>query len=223
MLTALHEKELKPLRDKIAGAIRDAIIEGRVKPGERLAEPDVAKTLGVSRTPLREAFFQLESEGFVVVTPRKGAVVSELSEKDANETYTIKGTLEALAAELACGNLTEELLKELSELNERMEKAVDGQRQDMKKFLQLNSRFHQLIYDACGNEKLSKLIATLRQQTLRYNYVYISRLSHPEESVKEHAAIIKAFKKRDRAAAYELTKKHSENARQAICTFIRHN
>ena len=96
-------EEVKPLRDRIVASIRDSIIAGKIKPGERLLEPDVAKMLGVSRPTLREAFLQLEAEDFVRVTPRRGAVVSELSVKDAEEIYVVKSALEALAARLAAG------------------------------------------------------------------------------------------------------------------------
>ena len=99
--------QVKSLRDRISESIRDSIIEGKLEPGARLAEPEVAQQLGVSRTPLREAFLQLEAEGFLTVNPRKGAVVSELSLKDAEETYQIKVALEALAAKLATKSISE--------------------------------------------------------------------------------------------------------------------
>ena len=97
----LNEINLTPLRDSIADSLRESIINGKIKPGERLLEPIVAKQLGVSRTPVREAFFQLESEGLVEVMPRRGAIVSEISVNDANELYSVRAVLEGLAAKLA--------------------------------------------------------------------------------------------------------------------------
>lgn len=216
-------EELKPLRDKIASSIRDSIIEGKIKPGERLMEPDVAKTLGVSRTPLREAFLQLESEGFLKVNPRKGALVTETSPKDAEETYIIKGALEAVAARLASDNINDKQIEELVSLNKKMEAIAQSNDKDYKTFLELNSVFHQKIYECSGNTKLIKMINTLRNQTLRYNYIFLSLLSHLDESVEEHYEIIEALKKRKPEEAESFIRKHNENARQMLINYIKNH
>jgi DNA-binding GntR family transcriptional regulator len=212
--------EMKPLRDRIASSIRDSIIEGRIKPGQRLLEPEVAQVLGVSRTPLREAFFQLEAEGFVKVQPRKGAVVSELSRKDAEDTSLIKNTLEALAGRLAAGNMTDEIIQELESVNEELVEQSQSPKKDFRIILELNTRFHTIINNASGNEKLSDLIRILRKQTLRYNYIYLSLLSHLETSVQEHRHIIEALKQRDEKAVGEYTWQHGERARIALCEYM---
>jgi DNA-binding GntR family transcriptional regulator len=94
------------LREKILENIRDAILKGDLKPGERVSEPDIAERYGISRTPIREAFRQLESEGYLTVIPRKGAVVAKHSEKDIEEFYSIKSVLEGYAAQLAAERMT---------------------------------------------------------------------------------------------------------------------
>jgi DNA-binding GntR family transcriptional regulator len=213
-------EDVKPLREKIAASIRDSIIDGRIKPGERLLEPDVAKMLGVSRTPLREAFFQLESEGFVVVTPRRGAVVSELSEKDAAEIYIIKSTLEALAGRLAMKYITDDTVKKLIVLNDQMMKIAKSKEKDYRALLDLNADFHRILNEAASNGKLLQQINLLRNQTLRYNYIYLSVLSHLDQSIGEHAQIIDASKKRDADAIEALLKNHGENAGKALCEYI---
>ncbi len=217
----IEVEEVKLLRDKIAGKIRDAIVEGKIKPGERLMEPEVAKLLGVSRTPLREAFLQLESEGFMVVTPRKGAVVSELSVRDAEDTYIIKSQLEALAAKLSVENADKHLIVELEHLNKKMEAVTESSKKDYKLFLTLNAEFHRLLTETCGNEKLIKYINLLRKQTLRYNFIYLSILSHFNQSVSEHKEIIDAIKKRDVVAVETLVKNHGNAAKIAICDFMK--
>ena len=213
--------DIKPLRDKIVSSIRDAIIEGRIKAGERLMEPDVAKNLGVSRTPLREAFLQLESEGFVKVTPRRGAVVSELSVKDAEETYVVKSALEGIAARLAVKNITPENLGQLRALTAEMEKKGKQKEKDPRTILDLNAKFHFLMNKASGNEKLCHLISILRKQTLRYNYIYLTVLSHLDQSVSEHKAIIKALEAQDQKLAEKLVFTHGENAGKVLCEYIR--
>ncbi len=213
--------EIKPLRDKIVSSIREAIIDGRIKAGERLMEPEVAKNLGVSRTPLREAFLQLESEGFVKVTPRRGAVVSSLSEKDAEEIYIVKSALEGVAARLAVRNISEETLQQLRTLNAEMEKMAGRKEKDYRTLLELNSKFHSMMNKASGNEKLCHLINLLRKQTLRYNYIYLSVLSHINQSVEEHRQIIDALTKKDQRLTETLVSNHGENAGKALCEYIR--
>ena len=213
-------EEVKPLRERIAATIRTSIMDGRIKPGERLAEGDLARRLGVSRTPLREALLQLESEGFVVVNPRRGAVVSDLSATDAAETYQVKGALEALAARLACGRLSDEALQSLRQIHDRMARLAGTRSPDSRVILQLNTEFHQALSDAGGNTKLSNAIRLLRSQALRYNFIYLSVLSHLSASLKEHEAILKALQKRDPDTVARLVEAHGASACKALCTFI---
>jgi DNA-binding GntR family transcriptional regulator len=213
-------KQIRNLRDRISDSIRDSIIEGKLQPGERLTEPEVALQLGVSRTPLREAFLQLEAEGFLTVNPRKGAVVSALSLKDAEETYEIKSSLEALAARLAVKFIDISDLTFLQGLNNSMRRIANSEDKNYKEFLELNAEFHQKINDNCGNEKLTKSILVLRNQTLRYNYIYLSLISHLDESVLEHDEIISALENKDESRIEILIKNHGENARKALKLFF---
>lgn len=217
----LQLDELKPLRDRIASLIRDSILKGQLKPGERLMEVDVASSLGISRTPLREAFLQLESEGFVKVIPRKGAIVSETSPNDAEETYEIKGALEALAAKLATNKITKEKIEELTQLNEKMRKISQSKQKDYSEFLKLNSAFHRIINESSGNQKLIKMIENLRYQTFRYNFIFLSLISHLKESVNEHEKIINALKKKNSELVEKLVQKHNENAKNLLVKFIK--
>lgn len=221
MSLELIAADLKPLREKISTSIRDLIIEGKLKPGERLTEPEISASLGISRTPLREAFLQLESEGFVQVLPRKGAIVTDINLQDAVEIYTIKASLEALATRLACPFIQEDTFDALIKLNQQMEKISVSENKNYRRFLDLNARFHQTIYENSNNNKLIKLINTLRNQTLRYNYIYLSLLSHLAESVKEHYGIIDAIKEKDLDKVELLIKSHGENARIALYDFIK--
>lgn len=218
----LDPEAVKTLRDRIADRIRSLIINGRITPGERLVEPDLARQLGVSRTPLREALLQLDSEGFVRVVPRHGAVVSPLSRSDAQETYQVKGVLEAFAARLACERLTADELQNLREIHERMRRLAAARTKDVRGILECNSEFHQALSDASGNEKLAGYIRSLRSQTLRYNFIYLSVLSHLETSMKEHERILAALQKRDGASAERLVRAHGDAAGKALCAYIEH-
>ena len=103
------------LRERIVEFIKDAVISGSLKPGERVPESEIAERFGISRTPIREAFRQLESDGFLLMTPRKGAVVSPITDKDVREFYAIKSLLEGFAAGEACEKLTEKEIKQFQD------------------------------------------------------------------------------------------------------------
>jgi len=216
----LKVEDVRPLRDRVAGTIRMLIIDGRLGPGERLREPDLAAKLGISRTPLREALLLLDSEGFITVHPRRGAVVSPLSLRDAIETYQVKGALESAAARLACASISEETVATLETINKEIALRGRGDTTDYSSILRLNALFHQTLSDAAGNAKLSQFIRLLRSQALRYNYIYLSVLSHLADSVAEHEAILGALRRKDPAAVEDLVKQHGEAACRALCVFI---
>jgi DNA-binding GntR family transcriptional regulator len=212
--------ELTPLREKIASAIRASIIDGRIGAGEKLREPVLSKQLGVSRTPLREALLQLESEGFVEMTPRRGAVVRPLSRQDAAETYEVKGALEALAARLACEHMDPALLDRLTKINDAIASVGRARTADHARLLQLNAEFHQSLTDAAGNEKLSHYVRVLRAQALRYNFIYLTVLSRLTESVAEHRQILDALRRRKPDEVERLVRDHGKSASRALCSFI---
>lgn len=216
----LDRAEIQSLREKLVTTIRDAIIEGRIKPNERLTEENVSMMLGVSRTPLREAFLQLESEGFVKVTPRHGAVVTQLSEKDAEEIYIIKSVLEGLAAGQAASLADQQAIDQLANFNNQMKAHISHKKKDIRILLDLNARFHSLLNGICGNEKLFQITDILRKQSLRYNYIYVTGLSNLEQSVYEHDELIEALKRQDAHSAEKIVKAHSDTARKALCEFI---
>ncbi len=196
------------LREKILETIRESILKGTLKPGEKVAEPELAERFGISRTPIREAFRQLESEGYLTVIPRKGAVVTELSERDVSEFYAIKSILEGYAARLAANRLKERDIDRLEQINAKLAQlAEDG---DVKTFFRVHNEFHDLFIDAAGNEKLAELI---RQVGMKFNRLRIASLSLPgrmQISVEEHKKLIEAFRNHDGEAADHLVSKTAE-------------
>ncbi len=193
------------LREKILESIREAILRGTLKPGERVSEPELAERFGISRTPIREAFRQLESEGYLVVIPRKGAVVASLSERDVMEFYAIKSILEGHAARIAAERMTERDLERLETINNRLQQiAGDG---DIKTFFRIHNEFHELFIKASGNDKLVELINHL---VLKFNRLRLASLAQPgrmDISVQEHRKIIGAFRKHDGELAENLVRR----------------
>lgn len=193
------------LREKILETIREAILKGTLKPGEKVAEPDLAERFGISRTPIREAFRQLESEGYLTVIPRKGAVVAALSEQDVQEFYAIKSILEGYAAELAADRLEEKDIDRLVQINEKL-KLLEKEG-DVKTFFRVHNEFHELFLKAAGNKKLYDLV---QQLGLKFNRLRMASLSVDGRmaiSVAEHERLIEAFRKHDGIEAENLVKK----------------
>ncbi|GAB4164929.1 MAG: GntR family transcriptional regulator [Geothermobacteraceae bacterium] len=196
------------LREKILETIRESILKGTLKPGEKVAEPELAERFGISRTPIREAFRQLESEGYLTVIPRKGAVVTELSERDVTEFYAIKSILEGYAARRAAGKLSDRDIERLEQINDKLAQlAEEG---DVKTFFKVHGEFHDMFIEAAGNEKLADLI---RQVGMKFNRLRIASLSLPgrmQISVEEHKKLIEAFRNHDGEAADHLVSKTAE-------------
>jgi len=201
------EKHLT-LREKILENIRDAIISGALKAGSRVSEPELAERYGISRTPIREAFRQLESEGYLTVIPRRGAVVSEFSEKDVEEFYAIKSILEGYAARRACDKLSPRDLDRLQSINNRL--AELAQHDDIKTFFRVHNDFHDLFIKAADNEKLRDLITSLVTRFQRLRLMSLSLPGRMTISVQEHEKIIEAFRSRDGDAAETLVRKNAE-------------
>ena len=193
------------LREKILETIREAILKGELKPGEKVAEPELAERFGISRTPIREAFRQLESEGFLTVIPRKGAVVAALSERDVQEYYAVKSILEGYAAELAAQNLSEKELAKLESINLRLKQlASDG---DVKAFYKIHHDFHDTFLKAADNSKLYDLIKQLGMKFSRLRMASLAVNGRMAISVAEHEKLLDAFRRQDGKAAEALVKK----------------
>jgi DNA-binding GntR family transcriptional regulator len=207
------EKHLT-LREKILENIRDAIVSGSLKAGSRVSEPELAERYGISRTPIREAFRQLESEGYLTVVPRRGAIVSEFSQKDIEEFYAIKSVMEGYAARCACENLSAKDLDRLQTINNKLaELARIG---NIKHFFKVHGDFHELFIKAADNEKLHELIAGLVTKFQRLRFASLSLPGRMEVSVQEHEKIIDAFRKKDPALAETLVRKNAEYGGRAL-------
>lgn len=202
------------LREQIVDFIKDAVVTGHLKPGERVPEQQIAENFGISRTPIREAFRQLESEGFITVTPRKGAVVSPITDKDVREFYEIKSLLEGFAAKTACSKLAPKDIKKLESLNLQMEKCAE--KNDVKGFFRLDNQFHDIFLSGCGNEKLCNLVNHLVQQFERFRVTSLSLPGRMEDSVKQHNEIIEAFKEGNQSLVETLVRANAERGRDVL-------
>lgn len=211
--------EYLPLRDVVFNTLRHAILKGELEPGERLMEIALAQKLGVSRTPIREAIRKLELEGLVVMVPRKGAEVADITEKDLRDVLEVRTALEELSIELAMKNMLEKNFEELETANEAFAKNSEGD--DLIKIAESDVAFHELIYTATGNNRLIQMINNLREQMYRYRLEYIKDKSSHERLFAEHNRIIAAMKGGDINEAKAAIKLHVENQEENILKSIK--
>ena len=163
--------EYLPLRDVVFNTLRQAILKGELKPGERLMEIQLAQRLGVSRTPIREAIRKLELEGLVVMIPRKGAEVAKITEKSMRDVLEVRRALEELAIQLACGRITKEEIAVLENNANEFKKATKTK--DLVEMAEADEAFHAVIYNATKNDRLIYILNNLREQMYRYRLEYI--------------------------------------------------
>ncbi|MDE7253949.1 MAG: GntR family transcriptional regulator [Acetatifactor sp.] len=211
--------EFLPLRDVVFNTLRQAILTGELKPGERLMEIHLANRLGVSRTPIREAIRKLELEGLVTMIPRRGAEVAQITEKSMSDVLEVRRAMDALCVELACERITEEELVQLKEACGYFEQVV--RTKDVKQIAQADVELHDIILQATGNQRLIQLVNNLSEQMYRYRFEYIKDFSQHERLVEEHRIIYESLVGRDKERACEAAKVHIDNQKKAIIQQIR--
>ncbi|HBQ87432.1 MAG TPA: GntR family transcriptional regulator [Syntrophomonas sp.] len=209
----------KPLRELVLEAIREAIITGTLKPRERLMEIQLAEELGVSRTPIREALRKLELEGFIVMVPRKGAYVADLTFKDIADVFEIRAALEGLAAGLAAERITDDELENMERL--LVEKAEAIAEKDIEKLVAADTKFHDALYRASRNQRLSNIISNLREQIQRFRTTSLSYPGRSRRSLEEHRSIVEAIQSRDVQSARQAAQEHIENAENSMIESIK--
>ena len=203
-----------PLRDVVFNTLREAILKGDLKPGERLMELQLAAQLGVSRTPIREAIRMLEQEGLAVTMPRKGAEVAKMTLKGMEDVLEIRAALDELACQLACDRITDELLVVLEEKKKAFETSLKTE--NVKVIAEADMNFHDVIYEATGNPKLVTLLNNLREQIYRYRVEYLKKVENYPTLIQEHEAIYQSLVRRDRDASTLSIREHVENQAIAV-------
>lgn len=204
----------RPLRDVVSETLREAIVSGVLKPGERLMEIQLAEELGVSRTPVRESIRKLELEGFVVMVPRRGTYVADLSIKDINEVFEIRTALDVLAAGLAAERITEDELEQLERLLVQIGDCVD--QGDMEKIIDLDGQFHDILYKASRNDRLVGIISNLREQFTRFRSISMKYPGRIVRTVEEHRQLVEAIGSRNSDLAQQIAREHMENSEQIL-------
>ncbi|HKM33766.1 MAG TPA: GntR family transcriptional regulator [Lachnospiraceae bacterium] len=206
--------EFLPLRDVVFSTLRQAILTGDLKPGERLMEIHLANRLGVSRTPIREAMRKLELEGLVTMIPRRGAEVAQITEKSLKDVLEVRRALDALSVELACDRINEEELRALEEACSAFEVAT--RTHDTKKIAQADVALHDIIVKATANNRLTQLVNNLAEQMYRYRFEYIKDESCHAQLIEEHRIIYNSIYNKDKETAARTAKLHIDNQELSV-------
>ena len=216
------QKLAAPLRLQVLDGLRRAIIDGRLAPGARLIERELTEMMNVSRTVIREALRQLETEGLIANVPNKGPVVRALSLAEAKDLYTIRAVLEGLASRLFVLNATDADIKRLAQALDVVVGAYE--RGDAQEVLETKNRFYDVLFEGAGSETLSSMLGTLHARIWRWRAL---GLSHPRRSatrskasVKGLRAILAAIRKRNAAAAETLTRDEAQGAATEVMRLI---
>lgn len=209
----------KPLREIVFEHLREAIISGVLKPGERLMELQLAEDMGVSRTPVREAIRKLELEGLVIMVPRRGAYVSDLSIRDIAETFEIRAALESLAAGLAAERIVPEELEQLERILVQIGECE--MESDLSRIAELDEEFHALLFAATRNQRLTQIVSNLREQITRFRKTSLSTPGRFKAVFQEHKNIVEAISERNSALAQSLAREHIENAEHSLMDWIK--
>ena len=204
----------QPLREVVCETLRDAVRRGILQPGERLMEIQLAEDLGVSRTPVREAIRKLEMEGYVIMMPRRGTYVADLSIRDINEVFEIRTSLESLASGLAAERINEDELEKLQRLLVEIGAYIKSG--DMESIVRTDTEFHDLLYQASRNTRLVGIISNLREQLTRFRTTSMSYPGRLKATLEEHRNIVEAIAQGDEKAARKAAEHHMEKSEQTL-------
>lgn len=202
------------LQERVYRELREAIISGALRPGERLVETSLAGRLGVSRSPVREAIRRLEQDGLVTFSPRRGVAVGTATTADVDDLYSVRAVLEALAARLAARRRNPRHLEAMLRVVGRMERALAAL--DTAAVVRAAADFHRVLVEASGNVKLEEIMSGLLDAIRRVRLTVHSDPAWSAAALEVHRAILAAVERHDEARAVELMGSHIEDARRQM-------
>ena len=201
----------KALYEKVAELLRQRIFDRELPPGSWIDELKLAEEYGISRTPLREALKVLATEGLVTMKVRRGAYVTEVSDTDLADVYHLLALLESDATEVVATKATESQLKELQNLHQELEKAVNNR----ERFFEINEAFHMRLLEISSNRWRDQMVADLRKVMKLNRHNSLLKSGRLEESLTEHRAIMAALLAHDAEAAGQRMREHFRNGLEA--------
>lgn len=206
--------DVKPIREIIYEHVRQAILDGLIKPGQRLVERDIAAKFNASRTPVREALRKLETEGFIEYLPRKGVIVRGFNIEEIEEIYNIRKSLECLAIRSSIHKITSEQINDLQAIVEQLEQVENGSAVQTT-YTGLHE-FDDVLVNTANMPLLKNFLYILKESLQRYRKINLSSLPRRQSAVREHKEILQAVIDRDVERAEKLVCQHIDNSRNEL-------
>jgi DNA-binding GntR family transcriptional regulator len=209
----LEEKLVKiTYQEQAYSVLEKMIVSGKLQPREKLVESELAASLGVSRSPVREALIQLEQERLVMKTSKGAWIVSEISLRDIMELYDLRKLIEAYAGKKGCVACSEDIIAEMK-VNI---KQFETQHENVEAWGETNRRFHELIVLSCGNNQMHEVFMRLIKSLRWCTHLALSVLGRQDQSISEHKEILEAFLEQDQELVQKVICKHIETVRKNI-------
>ena len=203
---------------KVADMLRDLIMTGKLKEGDKIKENELCETLGISKTPLREALRVLSVEGLIRLVPHRGSFVTKPTFEEISEMFAVMSLLEGFCAREACAKMTQKDFDRLEKLHAKLEE--NFVKSDQEEYIRINNQYHSFVQKIAGNRTLNQIVNGLRKKILLYRFQSLNLSSRFEHSIREHRDLLDAFRQRDRASAETLMRQHLQNQSQALESLV---
>ena len=203
---------------KVADMLRDLIMTGKLNEGDKINENELCETLGISKTPLREALRVLSVEGLIRLVPHRGSFVTKPTFEEIAEMFDVMSLLEGFCAREACKKMTSKDFDRLEKLHAKLEE--NSVKHDQEGYIRINNQYHSLVQKIAGNRTLNQIVDGLRKKILLYRFQSLNLAERFEHSIREHRDLLEAFRQRDHTRSETLMKKHLQNQSQALKTLV---
>ncbi|MBN2808150.1 MAG: GntR family transcriptional regulator [Deltaproteobacteria bacterium] len=191
---------------QVADLLRDMIMTGSLKEGDKINENKLCQSIGVSKTPLREALRVLSVEGLIELVPNRGAFVTQPEFSEIREMFDVMILLEGFCARTACEKMTQKDFSQLEKIHDRLEQQCANQ--DQEGYIRVNHQYHSFVQELAGNQNLNQIIDGLRKKILLYRFQSLNAPGRMAESIQEHRLLLEVFRQRDHLKAEALMQNH---------------
>ena len=203
---------------QIADILRDMIMTGKLKEGDKVNEGKLCETMGISKTPMREALRVLSVEGLIRLVPNRGAFVTKPEFEEIAEMFDVMSLLEGFCAHRACEKMTSRKFAHLEKLHAKLEENFE--RHDQEEYIRVNHQYHSLVQEIAGNRTLNQIVDGLRKKILLYRFQSLNLPDRFASSIREHRDLLEAFRQRDDSRAEALMRQHLQNQTQALKNLV---
>ena len=206
----------KTLHEEIANNLREMIMSGELREGDKIKENELCDMMGISKTPLREALRVLSAEGLIRLIPNRGSYVTTPTFEEIKEMFDVMVALEGVCARTAVEKMSDQDFIKLENLHQKLEKNFE--RKDQKEYIRQNNLYHAFVQELAGNKTLNQIVNGLRQKILLYRFQSLNLPGRFDQSIEEHRSLLAAFRNRNPKKAESLMKSHLKKQCDAMET-----